>query len=246
MHETSVAARDATAPLSYDALATIVDAIDDAVIAHALDGKILTWNAGAARILGHSAAEAIGARVDRLLGEETTEPRIDFAAAFAKGESPAPFEATVHRKNGEPVRVAITLKPIHDATGKLAGVTRIVRDLGERVAAQARIARMNRGYAVLRAINAAIVRIRDRTELLEEACHVAVAQGGFRMAWVGLSGAAPHDPVVVLAHAGDERGFLSRVRVILDRDAPGGRGVAAAAMVDNRTAVDNDIAANHG
>ena len=103
---------------------------------------------------------------------------------------------------------------------------------------------MNRGYAFLRAINAAIVRIRDRTELLEEACRVAVAEGAFRMAWVGLSG-APNDPVAVLAHAGDERGFLSDVRVMLDRNAPGGRGVAAAAIVDNRTAIDNDIEANH-
>ena len=71
MQETSVAeARsqgDTTAALSYDALATIVDAIDDAVIAHSLDGKILTWSAGAQRMLGFTAAEAVGHRVDRLL-----------------------------------------------------------------------------------------------------------------------------------------------------------------------------------
>ena len=54
MQETSVAdARsrgDATAALSNDALATIVDAIDEAVIAHSLDGQILTWSAGAQRM----------------------------------------------------------------------------------------------------------------------------------------------------------------------------------------------------
>ena len=248
MQETSVAdvrsRSGATASLSHDALATIVDAIDDAVIAHAPDGTILAWSAGAERMLGFTAPEAIGTCVDRLLDEQTTAPRVDARAALTNGGSPAAFEASVRRKDGEIVRVTVTLKPIRDASGDLAGVARIIRGLGERDAAHARIARMNRGYTVLRAINAAIVRIRDRSELLEEACRVAVAQGGFRMAWVGLIGAGPQDPVAVLAHAGDERGFLSRVRVILDRDAPGGRGVAAAAIVGNRTAVDNDIAAN--
>jgi diguanylate cyclase (GGDEF)-like protein len=110
--------------------------------------------------------------------------------------------------------------------------------------AERRIARLSRDYAILRAINAAIVRIRDRDELFDEACRVVVLHGGFRMAWIGVIGASPADPVVVLAHAGIERGFLSRVRVMLDRSAPGGRGVTAAAITGNRSAVDNDIEGN--
>jgi diguanylate cyclase (GGDEF)-like protein/PAS domain S-box-containing protein len=234
------------AALSYDALATIVDASNDAIISESLDGRILIWSAGAERMLGFTAAEAIGERIDRLLREESALPRADFATKFASGDAIAPFEALFHRKDGERVPVSVTVKGLYDAAGTLVGVTRIARDVGERKAAQARIARMNRGYEILRAINAAIVRIRDRSELLEEACRIAVAQGGFRMAWVGLVGIARDDPVVVLAHAGDERGFLSRVRFILDRNAPGERSVAVAAIVDNRTAVDNDIESNHG
>jgi diguanylate cyclase (GGDEF)-like protein/PAS domain S-box-containing protein len=233
------------ATLSYDALATIVDASNDAVIAESLDGEILMWSAGAERMLGFTAAEAIGARIDRLLREESTLPRADFATKFASGDAIAPFEALFQRKDGERVPVSVTVKGLYDAAGTLVGVTHIARDLGELKAGQARIARMNRGYAILRAINAAIVRIRDRSELLEEACRIAVAHGGFPMAWVGSVGIAREDPVVVLAHAGDERGFLSRVRFILDRNAAGGRGIAVAAIVDNRTAVDNDIASNH-
>ena len=110
--------------------------------------------------------------------------------------------------------------------------------------AERRIARLSRDYAILRAINAAIVRIRDRDELFDEACRVVVLHGGFRMAWIGVIGASPADPIVVLAHAGDERDFLSRVRVILDRTVPGGRGVTAAAITGNRSAVDNDIEGN--
>ncbi|HYT97469.1 MAG TPA: PAS domain-containing protein, partial [Casimicrobiaceae bacterium] len=91
--------RAATEPvtLSYDALATIVDASDDAIIAESLDGEILIWSAGAERMLGFTAAEAIGARIDRLLCEESTMSRADFATRFANGDTIAPFEALFHR-----------------------------------------------------------------------------------------------------------------------------------------------------
>ncbi|MEP6678651.1 MAG: GGDEF domain-containing protein [Betaproteobacteria bacterium] len=107
-----------------------------------------------------------------------------------------------------------------------------------------RIARLERAYTLLRAINAAIVRIRDRTELFDEACRVAVSLGGFRMAWIGLPGSSPADPVFAISHAGDEGGFLSRVRIVPDSVEHGGHGVTATAVTQNRTAVDNDIGAN--
>jgi diguanylate cyclase (GGDEF)-like protein len=107
-----------------------------------------------------------------------------------------------------------------------------------------RVARLERAYIMLRAINAAIVRIRDRTELFDEACRVAVIHGGFRMAWIGLPGTSPADAVFAISHAGDERGFLSRVRIVADPGEPSSRGVTVAAVTQNRTAVDNDTVAN--
>ncbi|HEY4138441.1 MAG TPA: PAS domain-containing protein, partial [Casimicrobiaceae bacterium] len=170
---------DASAALSYDALAAIVDAVDDAIISHSLDGTILEWSAGAERMLGFTAQEAIGNPIDRLLHLATEPPGADSARASNPDAAPGSIETVFHRKDGEAVRVTATIRPVYGASGELIGVTRIARDIGERVLTQARIARMNRGYAFLRAINAAIVRIRDRTELLEEACRVAVTEGGF-------------------------------------------------------------------
>ncbi len=107
-----------------------------------------------------------------------------------------------------------------------------------------RIARLTRAYALLRAINAAIVRIRDRTELFDEACRVAITHGGFRMAWIGLPGSSPADPVFAISHAGGEHGFLARVHIVPDSAEHGGHGVTATAVTQNRTAVDNDVGAN--
>ncbi len=49
-----------------------------------------------------------------------------------------------------------------------------------------RIARLNRIYAVLSGINSAIVRIHERQALFEEVCRIAVEEGAFTLAWIGL------------------------------------------------------------
>src|SRR5437762_13935804 len=119
MPPTSIASagerRDAAerAALSYDALATIVDASGDAIISESLDGEILIWSAGAERMLGFTAVEAIGERADRLLREGSTLSRADFATKFASGGAIAPFEALFHRKDGERVPVSVTVRGLY-------------------------------------------------------------------------------------------------------------------------------------
>lgn len=55
---------------------------------------------------------------------------------------------------------------------------------------QAKTARLSRIHAVLSGTNSAIVRIRQPLALLQEACRIAVAHGGFGHAWIGLADAA--------------------------------------------------------
>ncbi|MES2113498.1 MAG: response regulator, partial [Pseudomonadota bacterium] len=54
---------------------------------------------------------------------------------------------------------------------------------------QAKTARLSRIHAVLSGTNSAIVRIRQPLALLQEACRIAVAHGGFGHAWIGLADA---------------------------------------------------------
>ena len=51
---------------------------------------------------------------------------------------------------------------------------------------QAKTARLSRIHAVLSGTNSAIVRIREPQALLEEACHIAVEQGSFGIAWIAI------------------------------------------------------------
>jgi diguanylate cyclase (GGDEF)-like protein len=96
---------------------------------------------------------------------------------------------------------------------------------------------------VLSGINSAIVRIRDRNELFEEACRIAVDHGHFSLAWVGMLDRTGMriEPV---ASRGNEQGLLKLLRLGVGDDAPGGGGLAGRAMRDKQPVVSNDIAAD--
>ena len=89
---------------------------------------------------------------------------------------------------------------------------------------------MSRIQAVLSGINSAIVRVRERRELLRESCRIAVQRGGFRMAWIGLAepGAMKATPSV---WEGFDEGYLQEIGLMLaDRDGrsgPRGRGASS-------------------
>jgi PAS domain S-box-containing protein len=56
-------------------LASIVDSSDDAIVSETLEGVIISWNAGAERLLGYTAKETIGQHISMIiprdrLGEE--------------------------------------------------------------------------------------------------------------------------------------------------------------------------------
>jgi len=108
----------------------------------------------------------------------------------------------------------------------------------ERQTQNDRIARLNRIYQVLSAINGAIIRIRDRDQLLQEACRIAVELGHFRFAWVGLIEPG-NSSLRAAAHAGDAREFIQGIRVTLNPEEPEGRGLMGAAIRSGAHTVSN-------
>lgn len=104
-----------------------------------------------------------------------------------------------------------------------------------------RVNRLNRVYHVLSAINGAILRMRDRDALLQEACRIAVEIGGYPMAWIGL--VSPEtDRVLLAAHAGRCREMIEALYVSSDASRPEGRGTVGPALRSLKPVVCNDIA----
>ncbi|OBS09438.1 bifunctional diguanylate cyclase/phosphodiesterase [Acidihalobacter prosperus] len=103
-----------------------------------------------------------------------------------------------------------------------------------------RIARLNRIYRMLSAINGAIIRIRDRDQLLQETCRIVVEQGHFGFAWAGLIEQGS-DILGLKAHAGDAGEFLDAIRVSLDPEHPEGRGLAGNAIRSGEPQIANHV-----
>jgi len=92
---------------------------------------------------------------------------------------------------------------------------------------------------VLSAINGAIIRIRNRDQLLTEACRIAVELGDFSFAWVGMVD-ENSDWVKVVAHAGAAADFVRQVRVSHREERPEGRGTVGRALRSGVFTCSND------
>jgi len=114
-------------------LAAIVDSSDDAIVSKTLDGVITSWNRGAERLFGYTAAEAIGQHIFLIIPEDRTREEEDVLARLRRGERVDHFETVRQTKDGRRVDISLTVSPIIDAAGHIIGASKVARDLTERI-----------------------------------------------------------------------------------------------------------------
>jgi len=110
-------------------LAAIVDSSDDAIIGKTLDGQIRSWNAGAERIFGYTAEEAIGKSITILMPTDRIHEEATIVATLRRGERIDHYETERVRKDGERIHISLSVSPIRDATGVIVGAAKIARDV---------------------------------------------------------------------------------------------------------------------
>ena len=162
--------------------------------------------------------------------------------ASAKTGRRTELEYRVRRPEGSLIHVRQTMEALPGQADESGGMRwfSTLQDITDVKLAEQRIKRLNRVHAVLSGINAAIVRIRDETELLKEACRVAVEDGRFVMAWIGLldTQAALVLPVAACGERVAE--FLERAPLAVLETAEG-RGIAGRAIRTKAAVVSNDV-----
>jgi diguanylate cyclase (GGDEF)-like protein/PAS domain S-box-containing protein len=113
-------------------LASIVASADDAILSVDHDGRILTWNDGAARMFGLAEARAVGtAMVDLFSPESRPEARLHLASV-AQGEAVDRFETVVRSSEGVSIDVSLAFSPVPASVGRVAGTSVIARDISAR------------------------------------------------------------------------------------------------------------------
>lgn len=112
-------------------LTAIVNSSDDAIIGKTSDGVITAWNPGAERIYGYSAEEIIGQPITDLCPADRAGEIREILAKIARGERVLHRETVRRRKDGSTFLASVTVSPIYDADGRLAGASSIARDISE-------------------------------------------------------------------------------------------------------------------
>ena len=140
-----------------------MESSEDAIISSALDGTIASWNRGAERLYGYAAEEAVGRQFEMLLPHDHGDPLLERRVTTVRSGQPVvPFETTRRRKDGTLVDVMISLSPIWDFNGVLAGISSITRDITERKRAEAELRE---------ALEAAEAGVRAKTYFLRTMSH---------------------------------------------------------------------------
>src|SRR5262249_16495787 len=120
-------------------LAAIVDSSDDAIISKTLRGVITSWNRGAERIFGYTAAEAVGRSIHLIIPDDRRGGGEMGRSPLVRGERIDHFETQRQAKDGRRLDISLTVSPVRDSQGRIVGASKVARDITERKRAEARL-----------------------------------------------------------------------------------------------------------
>ena len=120
-------------------LASIVEFSEDAIIGKNIDGVITSWNRGAEKIYGYTRDEVVGRDLSFLLPPERQAEIQAIMERVLRGQPIECLETQRLTRIGSAIDVSLSVSPIKDASGHIAGASTIARDITQRKAAEKQI-----------------------------------------------------------------------------------------------------------
>ena len=118
--------------LALAQLGAIVESSEDAIVGKNLDGVITNWNAGAERVFGYSAEEAIGRNITMLIPPDRLSEETIILQKLRRGEPVEHYETVRMTKDGRQIFISLSVSPIKNKAGEVVGAAKIARDITER------------------------------------------------------------------------------------------------------------------
>ncbi len=144
-------------------LAAIVESSEDAIISKTPDGTITSWNAGAERLYGFSAQEAVGQNVRLIIPPEQEGQAHELMAQAQGGRESEPIETVRRHKDGHLMHVSINMFPVKDNDGNVLALATISRNITARKEAEEERDRLTQ------ALQQTAEALRERNVALEQA-----------------------------------------------------------------------------
>lgn len=207
----------------------------------------LWWNEGFETLFGHSRDEAdrsLASWSRRIHPEDVERVLAGYRYAVEHGDRWAD-EYRFQCADGRYLPVHDRGHVMRDASGTAVRMVGGMSDLSAIKKSEHDLARLNRALDMLSAGNEAVTRAACENELLTEVCRLAVATGGYHMAWVGYASDDAHRTIRPMASAGEDRGYLEGIRLSWDENCPTGQGPAGRTIRGGQPVVCRDITADH-
>jgi diguanylate cyclase (GGDEF)-like protein/PAS domain S-box-containing protein len=151
------------------------------------DGRFTFSSPSVLEILGYKHHEILGRRAAEYID---SADELQMQALFAEVHSDDELAEAVtlrwRHKAGKTRWLERTMVALRDERGALVGVRGIDRDVTLRMAQEVRIRRLNRALRFVSGASSAVMRLRDREQLLKESCRLAVSVGGYATATIYL------------------------------------------------------------
>lgn len=112
-------------------LSALIESADDAIVSKTLDGIITSWNKGAERMFGYTAAEAVGQPITIIIPPDHLDEEPQILARLRAGERIDHFETVRRHKDGSLIDISLTISPIIGPYGQIIGASKIARNITE-------------------------------------------------------------------------------------------------------------------
>ncbi|GAA4300606.1 PAS domain S-box protein [Compostibacter hankyongensis] len=149
-------------------LSAIVESSDDAIISKSLEGIIMSWNAGAEKILGYTEAETLGKHISLIIPPELKAEEEVIISSIKAGRKIHHYQTIRMAKSGRMIPVSLTISPVKDGQGNIIGASKILRDISERLKAEQLIKQSAKNLAILNAIGRTISEKLDVQDILQK------------------------------------------------------------------------------
>jgi PAS domain S-box-containing protein len=123
--------------LPEDFAARLIEGAADGIVYADAAGAIRFWNAGATRIFGYGAGEALGASLDLIIPERLRarhwqgydEVMHGRESRYGEGDLLA---VPAMRRDGKRISIEFTVLPLRDPAGRMLGIAAFLRDVTAR------------------------------------------------------------------------------------------------------------------
>jgi diguanylate cyclase (GGDEF)-like protein/PAS domain S-box-containing protein len=189
--------------------------LDVATVMFDRNARITFCNDYLLELTGWRLGEVVGKNIfEVFLRFEQGDSQAHLAALLAATSDKWRQENEIFTRAGERRLMRWNSIKLRSGTGQIVGMASVGEDITESRQAEARIAYLNRVYAVLSGINSLIVRVRDRDELFRDACRIATAQGAFPLAMMGVVDRSAMK-IVTVALEGKDPWVVTAIKAIL-------------------------------